>query len=179
MTVREARARYFAANGFSEAAYREPWVKLKLGILPLVFPNTASRKRAVPLHDLHHVATGYATTITGEAEIGAWEIAGSCARYWAAWVLNATAFAGGLVIAPRRTYRAFVRGRHARTLYRSGWSDELLELSVDELRRRVAFGDEPPRASPRDRAAFAAWVAIVVAPGVGIAVLALALLSGI
>ena len=81
MTVRDARARYFAANGFSEAAYVDAWVRFKVGPLPVVFPNTRSRKRAVPMHDLHHVATGYGTSLVGEAEIGAWEIAGGCGRF--------------------------------------------------------------------------------------------------
>ncbi len=176
MTVREARAQYFADNGFSDATYKDAWVKFKVGKLPVAFPNTASRKRAIPLHDLHHVATGYATTITGEAEIGAWEIAGSCTSYWAAWVLNASAFAGGLLVAPRRTYRAFIRGRHARTLYRTGWRDDLLELSVAQLRELVGVTVSAPRASWRDRAAFAGWVVLVAAPWLGLAALAVAIL---
>src|SRR3979411_2607790 len=108
--VADARAEYFTANGSSDATYRDHWVRFKLGPIPVAFPNTASRKRAIPLHDLHHVATGYATTLTGEAEIGAWECAGGCRDYWAAWVLNASCFALGTVIAPRRIWRAFVRG---------------------------------------------------------------------
>ncbi|HEY1558062.1 MAG TPA: hypothetical protein VGF94_24700 [Kofleriaceae bacterium] len=175
MTVREARARYFAMNGFSDATYRDRWVKFKVGPVPVAFPNTPSRQRAIPMHDLHHVATGYATTFAGEAEIGAWEVAGGCGDYAAAWVLNAIAFAGGMVVAPRRTYRAFVRGRHARTLYHAGWHDDLLELEVAELRRRVAFADAAPRATWRDRAAFAGWLAVLAMPGATLVVAALVL----
>ncbi len=137
--VREARARYFADNGFSDAGYQDRWVKVKLGPIPIYIPNSPSRKRAIPLHDLHHVATGYATTWTGEAEIGAWEVGGGCANYWAAWVLNLGAFSYGLVIAPRRTVRAFLRGRKAHNLYQSGWDEALLELSVAELRARLGI----------------------------------------
>jgi hypothetical protein len=175
-SVRSARASYFAANGFSVASYRDRWVKVRIGPVPVAFPNTASRQRAVPLHDLHHIATGYTTSVVGEAEIGAWEIAGGCADLWAAWVLNATAFAAGLALAPRRTYRAFVRGRHSRTLYASGWRDDLLELSVAELRHRLALDRAPARATVRDRLAFAAWVAIVAGPGAGVLAAAIALL---
>ena len=166
-SVRDARARYFAANGFSDATYRDAWVKLKVGPIPVVFPNTASRKRAIPLHDLHHVATDYTTSLIGEAEIGAWEIGGSCTTYWAAWVLNASAFAYGIVLAPRRVYRAFVRGRHSRNLYRQGWDDSLLDISVEELRGRLGI-DERPRITWRDRAAFAAWVALISAPALAV-----------
>lgn len=162
-TVRDARARYFADNGFSDATYRDAWVKFKVGPIPVAFPNTASRKRAIPLHDLHHVATGYATTLIGEAEIGAWEIGGSCTTYWAAWVLNASAFAYGIVLAPRRVYRAFVRGRHCSNLYRRGWDDSLLDISVDELRGRLGI-DQRPRVTWRDRVAFVGWLALLAAP---------------
>ena len=175
-TVRDARAQYFAANGFSDAGYADDWVKIKLGPIPFTFPNTATRKRAIPLHDLHHIATGYPTTLRGEAEIAAWEIAGGCTDHWAAWVLNTSGFAYGLVLAPRRVYRAFMRGRHGRTLYHSGWDDQLLELRVGELRRRLAT-DAAPRATWRDRAAFVGWVAMVAAPAIGVAALTLALLA--
>jgi hypothetical protein len=175
--VRDARARHFRDNGFSEAAYTERWAKVKLGRLPLVFPNIAERKRALPLHDLHHIATGYATTLTGEAEIGAWEVGSGCADYIVAWLLDAGAFATGLLFAPRRVYRAFVRGRHSRTLYRDGWRDELLGLSVGELRRRLHLDRPAPRASWRDRVAFAAWVAVFQVPPLALLLLVFASVS--
>jgi hypothetical protein len=163
-SVRAAREAYFAANGFSESSYTDNWVSVgKLGPLPLGFPNTASRKRAIPMHDLHHVATGYETTWIGEGEIGAWEIAGGCTDHAAAWVLNAAAFGFGLVVAPRRIYRAFIRGRHSRTLYHLGWSESLLELSVADLKRRLRV-DREPRATWRDRLVFAAWILLVSTP---------------
>jgi hypothetical protein len=175
VTVRQARAEYFARNGFSEAGYRERWVRLKIGPLRVAFPNTASRRRAIRLHDLHHVATGYTTTWIGEAEIGAWEIGSGCGRYTAAWILDLGGFAIGLAIAPRRTYRAFLRGRRARTLYHDGWCDDLLELSVEQLRARIGVTDAPARVNRRDRLAFAGWLAVLAAPGS--AALALAIMA--
>lgn len=176
-SVRAARAQYFAANGFSDAGYTARWISLgKLGPIPVGFPNTASRKRAIPLHDLHHVATGYATTWIGEAEIAAWEIAGGCTDHWAAWVLNAGGFSYGIMLAPRRIYRAFMRGRKSRTLYHLGWDDSLLDITVADLRQRLHL-DRDARPTWRDRLAFAAWIALVSAPtllaaGVAIAMLA-------
>jgi hypothetical protein len=162
-TVRDARASYFESNGFSDAGYNDDWVHLKVLGIPVAIPNTRSRKRAVPLHDLHHVATGYSTSLIGEAEIGAWEIGGGCTSYWAAWVLNGLGFTYGVVLAPRRIYRAFVRGRHSRTLYHTGWQDELLDVSVGELRERLGL-DQPITASWRDRVAFVGWIALAFAP---------------
>jgi hypothetical protein len=139
LTVRAARDAYFAATGFSPAAYTDRWVFLKAGPLRLPLPNTPSRQRAVPLHDLHHVATGYGVDLAGEGEIAAWELAGGCGRHWAAWVLNGGAVAIGLAIAPRRTLRAFRRGRRSRTLYDRSYGEDLLELTVGELRRRLGL----------------------------------------
>ena len=163
-SVRAARDDYFAVNGFSEAGYTAAWISLgKLGPIPLGFPNSASRKRAIPLHDLHHVATGFATSWVGEAEIAAWEIGGGCTDHWAAWILNAGAFGYGLVITPRRTYRAFLRGRKSRTLYHSGWDASLLDLSVAQLRDKLGLDRERPT-SWRDRLAFASWCVLVSCP---------------
>jgi hypothetical protein len=183
-SVFDARAAYFAATGFSDAGYRDRWVVIKLGPVPvIVVPNTPARQRAIPLHDLHHVATGYSTTFRGEAEISAWEIAAGCGSYGAARFFGLAGFASGLVIAPRRTWRAFLRGRHSTTLYRTGGLADLRTTSVGELRAKLGLDgaglaptgsaaewrcgviDAPsPPATWRDRLAFAGYVAMVVAP---------------
>jgi len=154
--VHDARRRYFSDNAFGDdGGYGSSWVKLKLGPIPFGLPNTAARKRAVPLHDLHHVATGYATDWTGEGEISAWEIASNCRHHTAAWLLNLGAFSFGLVIAPRRAYRAFIRGRHSDNLYRGEFGEGLLALSVGELRARLRLATNEPTATLGDRVAFA------------------------
>lgn len=157
-TVRAARDQYFAANGFSDETYRERWARFKLGPVPVILPNTKSRQRALPLHDLHHIATGYDTSVIGENEIAAFELGGGCSNYAAAWLINAGGFAMGLLLAPVRTYRAYVRGRHSRNLYRDGWHDSLLEMSVGELKRRVGTTTGDARATWMDRIAFALTV---------------------
>ncbi len=139
-SVRTARARYFTDNGFPpDGGYTARWVKLKLGPLPFWFPNTKGRVRAVRLHDLHHVATGYETNLIGEAEIGAWELAGGCENHLAAWVLNLMAVGIGLVLSPRRVARAFSRGRRSRTLYSGQFSESLLDETVGQLRTKLGL----------------------------------------
>ncbi len=156
MTVRDARATYFAQNGFSEASYRDRFTRIPLGPISLPMWNPPSRQRAVAFHDLHHVATGYATTWTGEAEIGAWEIAASCGAFAAAWIYDAVAMAFGVAFCPRRAFRAFVRGRHARSLYVGELRvDDLLDLHVDELRALLELDRGLAPATWRDYAAFA------------------------
>jgi hypothetical protein len=175
LRVREARARYFRANGFAaDGGYGDAWVKLQMGPVALRLPNTPQRVRAVRFHDLHHIATGYATDWTGEAEIAAWEIASGCADHHAAWLLNLWAMAIGLVIAPRAVARAFVRGRRTRNLYRETWSDALLEPTVGALRARLGLDAvRAAGATPRERAALAGWSAAAL--GVALATLGLAL----
>ncbi len=136
--LRHARTEYFRQAGFGpDGGYGARWVKVQLGPLPVWFPNTQGRRRAVRLHDLHHIATGYATSLVGEAEIGAWELAAGCADYYAAWLLNIGAVAIGLLIAPRRVWQAFLRGRSCTTLYHLGFDDRGLDDSVGGLRRRL------------------------------------------
>ena len=140
-TLRTARAEYFARSGFApDGGYGDKWVKLKLGgRVVYAFPNTVARIRAVKLHDLHHIVTNYDTSWTGEAEIAAWELASGCERYVAAWVLNIGGMAIGLVIAPRRTMRAFARGRTTRNLYRTEFNEAMLERTVGELRAELGL----------------------------------------
>jgi hypothetical protein len=148
-TLREARAQYFQENGLEEdGGYAKNWVRIKLGPVPVSFPNTAGRQAALLPHDLHHVATGYETTLIGEAEIGAWELASGCGDYYAAWILNLGAVAIGLFLAPRRVVRAFQRGWRCTNLYHLGVGVGWPEETVSWLRQRLglhALPEERPR----------------------------------
>jgi hypothetical protein len=138
-SIRDARQRYFEETGVpADGGYDDAWVKLKLGPLPLAFPNTAGRVRAVKLHDVHHVLTGYRPDWIGEAEIGAWELASGCRGFVAAWVLNLAAVVIGLAISPRRVLAAFRRGRRSANLYTLGeLRPDLLGRSLVELRAEL------------------------------------------
>jgi hypothetical protein len=78
LLMEEARNLYLAANGFSVRDYDASTFTIGILGMRLKFPNTAGRKRAIPLHDLHHVLTDYGTDWVGEAEIGAWELRAGC-----------------------------------------------------------------------------------------------------
>jgi len=142
MSMREARDLYFKRNGFTADAYSAPTFTLKLLGIPFTFPSTANRKKALPLHDFHHILTGYGTNWIGEAEIGAWELRAGCNSLVAYW-LNGSAVVLGLFISPRRVWRAFRAARGQHTLYRETESyASLLEMTVDGLRGRLGI---PPR----------------------------------
>jgi hypothetical protein len=177
-SLRDARASYFHSNGFpDDGGYTSRWVKFQMGPLRFRIPNTPSRVRAVRFHDLHHVATDYATDWTGEAEIGAWEIASSCAGHVAAWILNLYAMAIGLWIAPRAVWRAFLRGRRTRNLYRDEWSEALLETKVGTLRARLGLDRvalDPGTGTLAEGVAFAGWAATALSLQLATAALFLA-----
>lgn len=177
LSVRAARDRYFAENGLGDGGYTARWVKLKAGPLSLAFPNTAARVAAVRFHDIHHILTEYKTTWTGEAEIGTWEIASSCAHHYAAWMLNLQAMAIGLVISPKAVWRAFLRGRQTKNLYHEEFGEALLTPTVSELRHRLQLDKKPQPTILADYVAFAGWSIVSVATFVATTVLLLAPLA--
>ena len=172
LTVGEARTRYFEQAGFPpDGGYAASFVSLgKLGPIPVGFPNSDSRRRAVVMHDLHHIATGYETSWAGEGEISAWEISAGCGRFAFAWFINLQGMVMGWVVSPGRTWRAWVRGRHSRSLYAEGYSDALLRETVGELRERLGLDRPLPAATFGDHTSYAFWCAVA-------AVHALALLA--
>jgi ubiquinone biosynthesis protein Coq4 len=111
----------------------------------------------VRIHDLHHVVAGYRTDLRGEAEIAAWELASGCRGWPIAIVLNLGALGLGAVMAPRRTARAWARGRRTRNLYgERGGIDHLLPRPVDEIRAALGLDRPAPPVRVRDALAVAA-----------------------
>ena len=170
ITLRAARTEFFSRNGMAPGGgYRDRWVKLGKNRLPVYLMNTPPRRRAVPFHDLHHVLTEYDTSLIGESEIAAWELAAGTRPHWMAAILDLSALAIGLFIAPRRTFRAFVRGRHSRSLYAEPLSESLLSESVASVRERLGLHRDECSPSALDAVAFATLVIAGPATAVGIA----------
>ena len=160
LSLLAARASFFRdAKLGPDGGYGNRWVRVETKPMAFYFPNWPSRVAAARLHDLHHIVAEYETDWPGEAEIAAWEIASGCAGYYAAWFLNLGGFAAGLVVAPRRLFRAFLRGRRAKTnLYRSGFDEsQMAEITVGTLRDQL--GLRVPVSSPRlaEVASFVLW----------------------
>jgi hypothetical protein len=156
--LRDARVALFEGGGLGpDGGYDARWVRFRIGPITIPIPNTKARRRALPLHDLHHIATGYDTSWVGEGEIGAWEIASGCGRYFAAWMLALAAMQIGVLIAPRRAWRAFVRGRQSRTLFVETWDERMLDGSIGALRERMTLDRAVRPARPTDAILFVAW----------------------
>lgn len=139
MRVREARDRYLEENGFSLHHYEAPTFTITLFGQTWTLPNVAARRRAVPLHDLHHIASGYGTALIGEAETSAFELRGGINSLFL-WCFKLAAVIIGLFLAPRRVARSFAVAHHSRTLYADDTPYEaLLALSLGELRERLGI----------------------------------------
>ena len=178
MTLEEARSLFFARSGLgTDGGYNARWVRIEMKPFPVYFPNTASRVKSAKLHDLHHLALEYKTNWPGEVEIAGWEIASGCGRHPWAWLLNLGAFAVGIVLFPRRLYRAFVRGRHSANLYCEGFPEtDLRNKTVGWLRSRLGVDHDDAMARRSDKIAFAWWCFIAVSYHAAWLVLGLAIL---
>jgi hypothetical protein len=172
LTLREARAQYFALNDFGDdGGYGDRWVKIKFGPLPIFFPNISSRASAARYHDLHHILAGYTTTLEGEAEIAGWEIATGELPNLAGWFLDMGGFTYGLLLCPRRLYRAFMRGRRSHSLYPTPFTDELLSRKVREVRKVLNLDQEQPAVRFADRLAFLKWATFSIAVSMSVGTL--------
>jgi hypothetical protein len=140
--MQEARDRFLDSNGFRVEDYSAPTYTLKFWRLPVKLPNTKAHQWATPLHDLHHILTGYGTDWMGEAELAAWELRAGCRTPVVYW-LDLSGVVIGLLISPLRVWRAFRRAKGQRTLYRDPeLSQRVLHMTVGEARAQL--GIRPP-----------------------------------
>jgi hypothetical protein len=155
LTLREARAIFYRGNGFPEdgGAAARRWSPFACRDLKAHLPNFKWRRRALPIHDLHHVITGYEFSPLGEFEMSAWEFAAGRYPHVLSTLFCLPLVSMGAVVIPRRTFAAFVRGRKSSTLYSVQDIDAQLEMTVSDVRRERVPA-ENVRANGRDVAAF-------------------------
>jgi hypothetical protein len=136
MLVRDALEHYLAENGFTREGYTEKRSEGSLLGLKLSVPNPPSHQRALRLHDLHHVATGFGTDHAGEAEISVWQARRGLrtgGHYVAAIILANVVI--GLLAAPRRTIAALWLQSSGGSLFDEQTPyEQLLALTLGELR---------------------------------------------
>jgi ubiquinone biosynthesis protein Coq4 len=129
--VLSARDRYLAASGFTTQSYTDPNFKVKIAFLTLRFPNPG----LLPMHDLHHVATGYDSSLLGEAEISVFELRTGYGTPLIFFLCCGSSLVG-LCLSPRRMWRAWKSARGAQSLYGTKTSYEtLLAMDVGALRK--------------------------------------------
>ena len=94
------------------------WIRFPVGGFNLPVLPTFGLKRALVAHDVHHLLLAIPTTLRGEAEIAAWELAsGGCGWNVAFWLDRLIVLVLGLLLAPTVTWRGLRRGFGQRNLY--------------------------------------------------------------
>lgn len=187
VSVRTARARLFRELGApADGGYEERWQEAEFGPVRYRVPGSAERSRALRVHDLHHVATGYTTDWRGEAEISAFELAsGVGIRRPYAWIIVLFGVFTGLVANLRPTLRAFARGRRSQSLYGHVLDGRALEAHwldrpVRQLRTAMRLPTGPDvdlRPGAWDYATFVAWSVVALAFGVAAVPFVLAMVA--
>lgn len=154
-TVERALTAYLAENGFTVEAYDAKWTDASFLGIPLKVPNTKKHRWAIMLHDLHHVATGFGTDLTGEGEISAWELRRGL-RALGPYVGTIVALGTllGVFGAPRRALAAYRWG--GRSLFNDPIEYQaLLAMTVGELRSYLQLPSDGIASGPRGLHAFA------------------------
>ncbi len=165
MTVRQARDAYLAENGFTVQAYDAKTTDASFLGIKFAVPNTPRHRVGIMLHDLHHVVTGFGTDIRGEGEISVWEARRGLKPLglYVATIVTSGALAGFL-FAPRRALHAWQKSVGGASLFPMCQLDarafearyaELLEMTVDELRRELSVPSEGIAETPRKLHAYA------------------------
>jgi hypothetical protein len=131
MTLQEELAAFYRRSGFGDViGSRSLTVPVYTGCMLVPLPNIETRRRYLKYHDLHHLVTGYTVGRIGEGEVSAWELGtGSAVVSPTLGVMNLVALSTGLVLEPKRMWRAFRRGCTSRNLY-----PKALRIDVDEGR---------------------------------------------
>jgi hypothetical protein len=156
MAIDTALRDFYQRHGFGEVPGERPGtVAVYTGCLLVPLPNIETRRKFLKYHDIHHLVTGYSVGRIGEGEISAWELGtGSAFVSLMLGVMNLIALSTGLVLEPRRMWRAYNRGCLSHNLYRAGsradidagkWAD-LDRLRGDILEIKGALPAAPIRA---------------------------------
>lgn len=143
-TVREARDTYLRENAFTLEAYDAAFTDAVVLGITFKVPNTKAHRNALIWHDLHHALTGYGTDPAGEGEISAWETRRGLRPigFYTGFIVLTGVAMGGLV-APRRTWKAFVasgRSSAQSTLFHETRPyEDVLDMNLGDLREELGL----------------------------------------
>ena len=136
-TVGEALIEFRKANGLTAGEVSDLWWSCRLGPVSIRLPNFKWRRRALLAHDLHHVLTGYPCSMYGEFQMAAWEFGAGPMPHWGATMFCLPLVVAGLFLTPRRVVRAFLAGKHSRSLHKSDAIEALLTTPLHVARANL------------------------------------------
>jgi hypothetical protein len=150
-TPREILSKFYEDHNL-EADGGQSKSYVKIDIAPkfyFYFPNFDARKKAVIKHDIHHLLTEYETTVAGESEISAWEVASGCKSYWAAFFIDVSGAMLGILFNFFGVLKAFSRGRKTKNLYYNKFTTEqALDMKIGDLRKEFDLDKHPKDIKP-------------------------------
>ena len=154
---------------------------VKIGPVSIPLPNPPARQRAVFIHDVNHLLTGYNAVFSdGEMKIAAYEVGTGCGRVWIAWLINLWLMAFAAFVHPTAVFRAYVRGRQADSLYRMSRERAALRaMTVAEVRRMIRLDEQAFAPSARHYLEFSLWVVATWLVSIGMLAALVALASWI
>ncbi len=150
-TAKEILSKFYSENHLEQDGGNSlSFVKIEISPkFHFYFPNFNARREVVIKHDIHHLLTGYNTTLKGESEISAWEIASGCKKYTAAFLINTSGAMLGFLINYWGILKAFARGRRTKSLYYDMVStNQFLDMKVSELRHLLLLDEHPIDTKP-------------------------------
>ncbi len=116
-----------------------PWITIRVGRHMVPILPTWGLRNALTMHDVHHLVTGYDTSVKGEAELAAWELgSGGCGFNLFFWIDRVILILLALPFMPFAMYRSFRLGLGRRNLYTAP-RDTVLAEDIDQVRRRMRF----------------------------------------
>lgn len=144
MTVQDALTNFYNVNGFDDAGGANKKIAyLKVAGVGVPIYNFKQRREQIWKHDLNHILTDYKTDWKGETAISGWEVATGGYGFNLVWLLIFGGFLIGVLVYPRITFRAFVRGQYSKSHVTVNTSrEELLKMNLEELRTILGLNRE-------------------------------------
>jgi hypothetical protein len=136
-TIYEDLQHYWQTNKLPpDGGISETFNEARIGSFSFRYPNFDGR--ALLLHDINHLLTGYPTNWVGECQVSAWELAsGGRKGYPRTWIYPVSLVMLGLLICPVKTHKAFLAGKGKTNPFILSATVNVLELSREELERLV------------------------------------------
>ncbi|MEA5459939.1 hypothetical protein VB796_12865 [Arcicella sp. LKC2W] len=133
MTILDELKYFWEVNNLPiDGGVKDKFNEVNIGRFSFKYPNLDGK--ALMLHDLNHLITGYKTNWTGECEVSAWEIASGGRRgYLRTWIYPISLVLIGMVICPFKTYNAFVKGLGKRNSFIISNQTNIWKLTKSEL----------------------------------------------
>jgi hypothetical protein len=115
-----------------DGGVKDKFNEVSIGGISFKYPNLDGK--ALMLHDLNHLITGYKTNWTGECEVSAWELASEGRKGYArTWIYPISLVLIGIIICPFKTYRAFIHGLGKRNSFIISNHTNIWKLTKTEL----------------------------------------------